>query len=169
MLYAFLFIYASSSLKLSTNLVSNLIIFQTAGIVVGGLVTGQISARFGVKRMLLLTEVTGLLIPILALLCLVSSNPYIPISFAIFLSGFNRSGTLGYTNYMIEVIDKEKVIYHVAATQLVLLPISFLSTIAGVYIQSHSMEPIFTFQIFVSVLAVLMCIRLRLVKREDTI
>jgi hypothetical protein len=165
-LNAFLFIYASNSLKLSTNLVSNLIIYQTVGIIVGGIITGQVSARFGVKRMLLLMQINGLLIPILALVCLIVKNPYIPISLCILISGFNQSGKIGYGNYLIEVIEKEKVILHMAANQLVLFPLSFLSAIAGIYIQSHTMTLIFIFQIVVSCIAIFMCLKLRLVKRN---
>lgn len=165
-LNAFLFIYANSSLKLPSHFISNLIIFQTIGIIIGGIVTGQISARFGVKRMLLLVEISGLFIPILALSCMIVKTPYILISLCIFMNGFNRSGQLGYANYIMEIVDKERVILHSVARGLVLLPLSFLSTLAGLYIQNHSMTVIFVFQIVASALAVTMCTRLRLVKRN---
>lgn len=164
---AFLFIYASTGLKLESTAISNLIILQTLGIIIGGVVTGQVSSRFGVKRMLILNESAGLLIPILALICLKASNPLILFSVCILLVGFNRSGIMGYSNYMIEVIEQEKVIFGAIASSVALLPISFLSSIAGLYIQTHSMRLIFIGQIIASSIAIVMCVRLRLVRRES--
>ena len=165
-LNAFLFVYADRDLALAPNLVSNLVIFQTIGIILGGIVTGQVSSRFGVKRMLLVIECMSLLIPVCAILCLFVGNPYVPICFSVSLLGFIRSGQLGYNNYIIEVVDKDKLITHMISKGLALLPMSFLSTAAGLYVQRHSMLPIFTIQIVASVFSIFMCSRLRLIKRE---
>jgi MFS family permease len=166
-LNSFIYIYAERTLKLESNLISNMIIFQTVGLIAGGIVTGQVSARFGVKRMLVLVECAGLFIPLVALLCGTLTNPYPLMCLCVALFGFIRSGQLGYTNYIIEVVEKEKLIFHMVAKGLLLLPLSFLSTFAGLYIQSHWMAPIFIVQAAASLAAILMCTKLRLVSREQ--
>lgn len=165
-LNAFIYIYASQGLKLQTNLVSNMIIFQTVGLIAGGIVTGQVSSRFGVKRMLVLIECAGIFIPLLELLSTCLKTPYPAMCACVFLLGFVRSGQLGYTNYIIEVVDKEKMIFHMVAKGLALLPVSFLSTLAGLYIQAHPMAPVFVIQVAASATAIFMCTRLRLVNRD---
>ena len=165
-LNAFLFVYADRDLNLASHLVSNLIIFQTIGIILGGIVTGQVSARFGVKRMLVLVESIGLCIPVCAILCMLVDNPYLPIGVSVFLLGFIRSGQLGYNNYIIEVVEKDTLITHMISKGMALLPVSFLSTAAGLYVQSHSMLPVFLIQVAASVATILFCMRLRLVRRE---
>lgn len=166
-LNAFLYIYAANVLRLQTNLVSNLIILQIVGQIVGGIVTGQVSSRLGVKHMLMMSETAGLIVPLLEIFCTGMKNPYPAMGAAVFFFGFFRSGSMmGYSNYIIEVVEKDSLIFHMVTRGRLLLPVSFLSTAAGLFIQSHSMVPVFFVQSAVSAAAIFLCLRLRLVDRN---
>ena len=167
-LNAFLYIYAANSLKLQPYLISNMIIVQTVGQITGGVITGQVSARFGVKRMLIMSECAGLLIPLLELLCTGLKNAYPAMCVSVFLFGFVRSGMMGYNNYIFEVVEKDRLIFHMVTKGLVLLPVSFLSTVAGIYIQGHSPVPVLMVQAAAACTAIFLCLRLKLVSRNST-
>ncbi len=165
-LNAFFYIYAANILKLPSALISNMIIVQTAGQIVGGFVTARVSTRFGVKRLLILSECAGLLVPLLELASMGVKNAYPAMLVGVFLLGFARNGWMGYTNYILEVVEKDKLIFHIVIRGLLLLPISFLSTGAGLYIQNHSIFPVFLLQAAASCAAIFLCTRLRLVSRK---
>jgi len=167
-LNAFLYIYAVNGLKLQSHLISNMIIVQTVGQIAGGVITGKVSARFGVKRMLIMSECAGLFIPLLEILCMGLKNAYPAMCVCVFLFGFVRSGMMGYNNYIIEVVERDRIIFHMVTRGLVLMPVSFLSTAAGIYIQGHSMAPLQMLQAAASCTAIFLCMRLKLVSRDST-
>ena len=165
-LNAFFYIFAANILKLPSVLISNMIIVQTAGQIVGGFVTAQVSARFGVKRLLVLSECVGLFVPLLEIFSLGIKDAYPVMLVGVFLLGFARNGWMGYTNYILEVVEKDNLIFHIVTRGLLLLPISFLSTGAGLYIQNHSILPVFLLQVAAACVAIFLCMRLRLVSRK---
>ena len=167
-LNAFLYIYAANGLKLQSHLISNMIIVQTVGQIAGGVITGQVSARLGVKRMLIMNECAGLFIPLLGMLCMGLKNAYPVMCLCVFLFGFVRSGSMGYNNYILEVVEKDRIIFHMGTRGLVLLPVSFVTTAAGIYIQRHSMAPVQILQATASCVAIFLCLRLKLVSRNST-
>ena len=158
----FFFLFAKNTLHLDAGSISNLLLFQTLGLMVGGFTTGRISSRFGIKRMLTMVESTGLLVPILGLVALRLNSPFAAAAAAVFLIGFSRSGMIGYQAYILEVVEKERTIYYLVSKSMALLPFSFMSMLIGLYLQWHPTTGVFIFQIAVCLAAIAFTTRLKL-------
>ena len=159
---AFFFLYAQNTLELDAPAISNLIVLQTLGIMVGGLTTGRISERFGIKRMLQMVEAMGLIVPIMGLIAGTTATPFVFTAIAVFTIGFAKTGLIGYQAYILEVIDTKKSVYHVVAKGLAFLPISFTGVIVGSLIQRFTNTPLFYVQIALAILACICVARLKL-------
>jgi MFS family permease len=158
----FFFLFAKNTLHLDAGAISNLLIFQTLGLMVGGFTTGRISSRFGIKRMLTMVESTGLLVPILGLTSLRLGSPFAAAAAAVFLIGFSRSGMIGYQAYILEVVEKERTIYYLVSKSMALLPFSFMSMLIGLYLEGNPSTGVFIFQIAACLLAIFFTTRLKL-------
>lgn len=166
---AFIYLFAQDFLKLSTPQVSTLLVLQTMGVIVGGFVTGRISSRFGTKRMLLLVESIGLMVPVMNLMAMRTAAPFVLMGAAVFLMGFSKSGYLGYQTHLLEIVDPEKKIYHLVCKSMVMLPLSLISTLVGWLLQQFSgkgavsASPIYIGQIVLALFALLSASRLKLI------
>lgn len=165
----FFFLFAQSALAMSPDAISNLLIAQTLGIMAGGLTSGRVSQRFGVKRMLLMAESAAALVPLFGLLSLHAGA----FAFAaVFCIGFSRGGMIGYQAYILEVADPGRSIYFIVARSMALLPFSFVSIAVGAYLETHPMWHMFWLQLAVCLLALTCATRLRLTvyprKNTDT-
>lgn len=169
MINSFIYLYAQNFLQLPSTQVSTLLVVQTLGVIAGGFTTGRISSRFGCKRMLILVESLGLCVPLLNLTAMRSSVPFACMCAAVFLVGFSRSGYMGYQTHLLEIVDPPKKIYHIVCKSLVLLPVSFVSTLVGHLLQQVSgqlvtaVQPIYIAQICVIALGIFGATHLKLV------
>ncbi len=165
---AFIYVYAQNTLKLGVGQISNLLVIQTVGLVIGGLTTGRVSSRFGTKRLLILIESIGLSIPLLEL---ASSqvSPFAVIAIAIFLLGFSKSGYMGYQIHLLELVPSDKSIYHLVSKSLALLPISFVSVGVGLYMEYFPVRNIFIAQVCICLIAIFCATRLKSIvyKNQD--
>lgn len=152
---AFFYIFAQNVLMLSTDQVSNLIVLQTLGLMLGGIITGRVSDRFGLKRMLQLIEGLGILVPALGLVALHSAVPFVFAAAAVFVIGFTKSGLIGYQAYILEIVPTEKSVYHIVARSLALLPFSFSGIAIGAVISNYTNAPAFIVQVFLAIMALL--------------
>lgn len=159
---AFFYIYAQNVLGLTANQISNLIVVQTLGLMLGGFVTGRISDRFGLKRMLQTIETLGLLVPALGLAAGKLEAPFWAAATAVFVIGFTKSGLIGYQAYILEIVPSEQSVYHNVAKSLALLPFSFANVVMGVVITRFSNNVAFVVQIVFACLALLGASSLRL-------
>lgn len=150
---SFFFVFAQNVLELSTDQVSNLIIVQTLGLMIGGVITGRISEKLSLKRMLQTIEGLGILVPILGLIALHVSAPFVCTAIAVFVIGFTKSGLIGYQAYILEIVPTEKSVYHIVARSLTLLPFSFAGIAIGWLISNFTNTPAFILQIVLCVLA----------------
>jgi MFS family permease len=158
---AFFLVFARGALGLPTDTVSNLIIAQTLGIMLGGFIAGRASSRFGVQRMLLATEIAALLIPILGMITLRTAGtrgaipPVAWAAAAMFLIGFTRSGLVGYQAYILEVVDPARSVGPIVAKNLAMLPFSFAGALVGWYLDGHGHFAMFVVQLITGCLAAL--------------
>lgn len=166
---AFFFVFAQNTLLLSGDQVSNLIVIQTLGLMVGGLVTGQISQRFGIKRMLQTIEGLGILVPVMGLAAMRTGSAFVFAGLAVFIIGFTKSGTIGYQAYILEIVPTETSVYYIVARSLTLLPFSFAGIAIGSLISHYSNVPAFILQIILGTLAFVAASRLKLTvyKKEN--
>lgn len=169
MISGFIFLYAQNFLKLPTEQVSTLLVVQTVGVIAGGFVTGQISSRFGSKRMLLFIETMGIGVPIFNILAGHSANPFGIMCIAVFLIGIYKSGNLGYQTHLLEIVPPEKKTYFIVCKSMSLLPVSLVSTLVGRLLQQVSgqsamaVQPIYLAQIAIALVVVFSASHLKLV------
>ena len=163
MINAFIYVYAQNVLEFGTKQVSNLLIIQTVGIVIGGFTTGRISSRFGTKRMLLMVESLGITIPLLELLSGRVMASFWPMAVAVFLMGFSRSGYMGYQTHLLEIVPGDKAVYYIVSKSMVMLPLSLISAGVGFYMERFPIAPVFVFQIVLCLGAVFCATRLKLI------
>ena len=159
---AFFYLYAQNTLALDAAAISNLIVLQTLGIMLGGLATGRISERLGIKRMLQMVEGLGLLVPVMGLVANASASPMLYASIAVFVIGFAKTGLIGYQAYVLEVIETKNSVYYVVAKGLAFLPISFSGVVIGSLIQRFTNIPLFYAQIVLCTFACISASRLKL-------
>lgn len=159
---AFFFVFAQNTLGLTSGQVSNLIVIQTLGLMIGGVVTGQIPDKLGLKRMLQTIEGLGIFVPVLGLLAMRADVPFLFTAAAVFIIGFTKSGLIGYQAYILEIVPTEKSVYHIVARSLTLLPFSFAGIAIGSLIAHYSNTPAFALQIVLAVLAFAGASRLKL-------
>lgn len=152
---AFFYVFAQNVLLLTTDQVSNLIVLQTLGLMLGGMVTGRVSDRLGLKRMLQLIEGLGILVPVMGLIAMGSGAPFLFAAIAVFIIGFTKSGLIGYQAYILEIVPTEKSVYHIVARSLTLLPFSVSGIVIGGVISGASNVPAFIIQIAFACLALL--------------
>ena len=159
---AFFFIFAQNVLRLTADQISNLIVFQTLGLMLGGMITGRISQYLGVKRMLQCVEGLGILVPVMGLLATGSEHAFLFAAIGVFFIGFTKSGLIGFSAYILEIVPTEKTVYHIVARSLVLLPFSFAGALFGALISRFSNTPVFIAQIVLAAMALIGVSRLRL-------
>lgn len=166
---AFFFVFAQNTLPLSADQVSNLIVIQTLGLMIGGLVTGRISQRLGIKRMLQTIEGLGILVPVMGLAAMCTGVSFVFAGLAVFIIGFTKSGMVGYQAYILEIVPTETSVYHIVARSLTLLPFSFAGIAIGSLISHFSNVPAFILQIILGMLAFTAASRLKLTvyKKEN--
>ena len=163
---AFFFVFAQTVLGLSADRVSNLIIFQTLGLMIGGFVTGEIANKFGTRKMLISVRVLEILLPVLSLLSISSPYAY-PLSIAaVFIIGVTKGGAMGYQSFMLETVPKETSVYYIVSKSLALLPISFSSVLTGTLIEKYTNTPVFWLQLVLTVLSAIAAVML--VNRRKT-
>lgn len=166
---AFFFVFAQNTLLLSSDQVSNLIIIQTLGLMIGGMVTGRISDRLGLKRMLQTIEGLGVLVPVTGLAAMHTGAPFLCAAVAVFIIGFTKSGLIGYQAYILEIVPTEKSVYHIVARSLTLLPFSFAGIGIGALIARFSNAPAFVLQMALGVaaFAAASTLKLTVYKKKD--
>lgn len=157
----FFFIFVQDELRLSQQTISDLIIIQTLGVMVGGFLTGWISQRYSVKRMLQTLQILCIIIPIMGLFAWTRTMPLLCSMIALFLIGCIKSGNIGYTSYILEIISNEETVYYVVSRNLALIPTSFASIIIGSIIDGAGYFPIFIVQIISCLGACLFASRLQ--------
>lgn len=159
---AFFFVFAQNVLCLSADQISNLIVFQTLGLMLGGMITGRISQYLGVKRMLQCVEGLGILVPVMGLLATGSAHAFLFAAIGVFFIGFTKSGLIGFSAYILEIIPTEKTVYHIVARALALLPFSFAGALFGELIGRFTNTPVFIAQIVLAAISFFGVSRLRL-------
>lgn len=150
---AFYFVFCQDVLSLPTDAVSNLIILQTLGMTVGGIFTGRVSQRFGSKRMLQIIEALGALVPVMGLLAMGGVAPFACSAAAVTIMGVIRSGSIGYSAILLEVVPVQHSIYAGVACNLAMLPLSFASVAIGALIARYSNAFAFVLQLVLVALA----------------
>ena len=144
---AFFFLFAQNTLRLDAATISNLIIVQTIGLVVGGFAGGEVSSRFGVKFTIGAVRVLELIVPVCALLAAAGRLSATCAFAAVLIIGITKGTALSYQLYMLELVAPEKSMLYIIARSLAMLPCSLTSALIGVLADRLSFAPVFQIQL----------------------
>jgi MFS family permease len=147
--------------------VSTLIYLQIVGSLVGGLVWGTISSRFGNKFVIMTSQVVGLTLPLLALGCLMIKSltiPYYILWIIVLGNGMLKGSWLGYMNYTMDVSSEDNRTVFLLLNSLITFPLTFLSFIAGIIADHWGFVPLFILSAVAAVTAICLSTRLKSLK-----
>jgi len=152
---SFIFLFAKNTLNISPNNISGMFVIQTLGSIAGGLLYGKIFTLFGSKYVIQLSEISALLIPLLSLSTYMIYNDLFIMYIVAFLMGIKNGGMLGYTNYLIEILDEDLRVHGMVARSTLTSPFTFLNFFAGILVDTFGIIPLFILQIGISTVTVI--------------
>ncbi len=156
MIAPFVILFGQSHLALSTHQVSTLVYLQIIGGLVGGLIWGFVSSRYGHHRVIQLSQLTGLLLPVAILLLLLFPGPTLPVFLLwplVMINGMNLNNWAGFMNYTIDVVPADERPVYLLISNLAIVPFSFLTILAGMLIDAIGYLPIFVASALAAALA----------------
>jgi MFS family permease len=166
-LIPFIVLLCKNNLQYDSDRLSTMVIFQVIGSMLGGILWGNISRRFGNRNVILATEITGLVISTATLICIII-NPYVatfPIMYIVItLAGAKAGSWLGYGNYLLDVVGEENRIDYMTLNTIVLFPLSFASYFAGLLNEKLGFTPLVIFTVFIGITSITLATRLKSVK-----
>ncbi len=146
MIFPFVILFAKHRFHLNPSQVSNLIYIQILGSLVGGLIWGEISHRFGNRKVIAISQVLTLLLSLLAFFSLslgVTTFPVILIWSMCLLTGISMGSWMGFINYTIEIVDDEERPVYFVLTSIITFPFVFVPYFAGLIADFWGFIPLF--------------------------
>jgi MFS family permease len=175
MVYPFVILYCSTTFDLVSSEVSTLIYLQMAGTLLGGIVWGNISHRFGNKYVIIISQITALAVSVLVILSHTFSSlstPYTLLWGMCLLTGISVAAWIGYLNYTIDIADAGTRSTYLVMSSIITLPLAFLSFLSGLIADRIGLLPLFYIGAAASCIALLISFRLktpaRLIKKDGT-
>lgn len=160
----FIIVLSKDNLGFDSHQLSTLVVFQIVGGMLGGILWGNISHKFGNKHVILAVEITGLIISTITFLCILI-NPYV-MTFPIMclvstLAGAKAGGWLGYVNYLIDVVEEENRIDCMILNTIILFPLSFANYFAGLATDKLGFLPLVFFSVVVGMTTTILSVKLK--------
>lgn len=146
MVAPFVILFGQNVMNLTPADVSTLVFLQIAGSLLGGVIWGKISSRFGNHRIILLSQVFSLGIAIYAILLFWLTSASIPAIILwplVIINGINMGSWLGFLNYTIDIVDEDERTIYLLISNLITFPFAFLAFLAGIIAQAFGYLPIF--------------------------
>jgi len=164
MISPFLILFGKNLFHLNVSQMSTLIYVQIIGGLLGGIVWGNISSRMGNKFVIMISQMVGLVLPILALGCLLLkgfSLPYFILWPIVLANGMNMGSWLGYLNYTMDVVNEEERTIYLLLNSLITFPLTFLSYFAGILADHWGFVPLFMISGTTAIIAICLSYRLK--------
>lgn len=164
MISPFIILFGRSTFHFSPSQVSNLIYIQIIGNLVGGLLWGTVSHRLGNKYVILIAQLIGALIPILAFMSLVFNGLILPIFFLwsmTLLTGINMGSWMGFLNYTIDIVNEEERPIYLVLGNVITFPLTFLPYLAGFIADLWGFLPLFFISLLAASAGIVLSMRLK--------
>lgn len=146
MIAPFLILFGQGIFRLDVSQVSTLIYIQIAGGLLGGVLWGFISSRFGNKQVIFLSQLIGLAIPVGALICFLGGGLTIPWYLLwplILANGANMGSWVGMLNYTIDIVEEEERTVYLLLSGMITFPLTGLAFLAGILADLTGFVPLF--------------------------
>ncbi|MGI6704755.1 MAG: MFS transporter [Clostridia bacterium] len=163
MVSPFIILFGKSAFQLSPSQVSNLIYIQIIGNLLGGLLWGTVSHRWGNKYVILIAQLIGAFIPILAFTSLIFNGLILPIFFLwpmTLLTGINMGSWMGFLNYTIDIVKEEERPIYLVLGNLTTFPLTFLPYLAGSIADRWGFLPLFLISLLAAAAGTVLSMRL---------
>lgn len=166
MMVGFTVVFVKNTLGLSLFQIGNMIIVQTVGSIICGVVWGQISQHFGNRITIILSQVMLIIVAILAII--IANSPIISKSsiwLVAFLGGVTISTRVYYFNYVIDIVRESQRTRYLMIDSIIKLPLAALPAIAGMLVKNVGYTIIYSVVIVAAILTILMSLRLKSTKQ----
>ena len=163
MVYPFVILNSTTLFDLNPSQVATLVYFEMAGTVLGGVIWGNVSHRFGNKYVITASQITALALSLLVLFSrtlLGSSTPFALLWFLSLMTGINVAAWFGFLNYTIDIAGRETRSAYLVMTSIIAFPLAFLSFFAGLIADRIGLPSLFLFGGVAAAIAFLISLRL---------
>ncbi|MCF8008395.1 MAG: MFS transporter [Halanaerobiales bacterium] len=158
----FYIIYAKNVFYIEDNTVGILIIIQTVGKIIGGLLYGIIGDKYGHYISARIYSICTFMIPLIAIFTGLFLGKYILITYSLlfFILGFFANGWPIFFNYMIDTVKEEERSFYTGLINVVKIPTSIAPFIGGIIVNFAGYMPMFFIALLLSSIAVFFAFRL---------
>lgn len=159
----FVILFAQNQLGLQPDEVSTLILIQITGSLIGGVIWGRISRRYGNQRVILTSQIIGLLLALSLSVFSIASLRALPAYFVwplVLCNGMNMTSWIGFMNHTLDIVDDEERTIYLLISNVMTFPFTFLTFLSGLVVQHIGYLPIFLTSTLAAILAVRQAARL---------
>jgi MFS family permease len=163
----FILVLSKNNLGFTSSRVSTLVVFQLVGAMVGGILWGNISRRFGNKQVIIIAEAVGLCISTFTLICILSNlhfDTFLIMCLVVTLAGIKTGAWLGYSNYLLDVVGETNRIEFMTLNTIILFPLSFANYLAGLANDKLGFLPLIAFTVLIGFTCSVLALKLKTVK-----
>jgi MFS family permease len=155
----FYVLYATEVREIELETVGLLLSAQMLGRVLSNILWAHLSDFVGNKRVIQISTLAGLMVPLIALFC--GSGNRIAFFVMFVLIGFFVSGRLiGKTNYLLDTASSKDRPTYISLTATLTFPISLFSLIGGLIVQKTSYKVLFTVTLIIMAAGFILSTRL---------
>ena len=146
MVAPFVILFGDKMMQLEPTDVSTLVFLQISGNLIGGIIWGKVSSRFGNHRVIFTSQIFSFSIALFAVLLFIIRPAQLPAAILwplVLANGINMGNWVGFINYTIDIVDEEERTIYLLINNLITFPFAFLPFLAGVIAQTFGYLPIF--------------------------
>jgi len=155
----FYVLYAKDVQKIELEMVGLFLSAQMLGMVLSNILWAHLSDFVGNKRVIQISTLAGLIVPVIALFTRSQSKSLFILIFV--LIGFFLSGRLiGKTNYLLDIATSNDRLTYISMTATLTFPISLFSLVGGMIVQHISYEILFIVTIIFMLSGFILSLRL---------
>jgi len=159
----FMILVAKNEIDVSNKYITTLIYIQIIGTLIGGLLWGNVSHRFGNLKVIVLSNVLILISALSVCGAIILNDNLISvflITFSVLLGGVNMSCWLGYMNYILDIAEDHERMDMLVVQSILILPISFVGYFLGVAVAHWGYLLMFVGILFLTIIALRASLRI---------
>lgn len=162
----FVILFNKNYIRLDAGNISILVYIQIIGTLLGGVIWGHISHRFGNRLAIIASQSAGLIIGVVAIISYFTGiKSFLLISCPMaFFNGTYISYWIGFTNYLMDIVEEKSVPIYLTLTNILMFPNTFLFYLAGLAAGKWGYMPLFAANVLAGTLVVILSLKLKTVK-----
>lgn len=164
MISPLLILFGRAIFHLDIAQVSTLIYIQIVGGLLGGVLWSYVSSKFGNKHVIVLTQLIGLIIPMISLACFLLMDHkilWIILWPLVLANGINMGSWIGFLNYAIDISDEDNRTINLLISNVITFPLTVLAFFAGLVADKVGFTPLFLISSLTACCGLFLSLRLK--------